>query len=87
LSQYFTQAVGWDFVATNLLLANRISADQINVHGLSTDTLVTTPEQEDPDSYIRAQGNSMILYKTGNPACIITADPLTTNASDTVTKV
>lgn len=70
-----------------MLLANRITADQIDVRGISTDTLVTTPEQDDPDSYIRAQGNNMILYKTGNPACIITADPLTTNASDTATKI
>lgn len=81
LPQYFTQAVGWDFVATKLLLAERINANQIDVAGLSTDTLVTTEETDDPQSYIHAQGNTFTLFKTGNPSCIITADNLSTDTN------
>ena len=32
-------------------------------------------------SYIQAQGNSMVLYKTGEPSCIITSDELSTNTN------
>ena len=88
LDSYFTQAVGWDFVATKLLLADRIRAEQIDATGISVDKLVTTPDIEnDPGSYINAEGNTMTLYKSGNPSCIITADPLATDASETETVV
>lgn len=88
LTSYFTQAEGWDFVATKLLLADKIRAEQIDATGISVDKLVTTPDIEnDPGSFINTEGNTMTLYKSGNPSCIITADTLATDASETETVV
>ena len=78
LSQYFTQAVGWDFVATNLLLANKISANQIDVKGISTDVLTTTPDED--GGYIDVRGNTMVLKNGAVDVCKVTGDELSLNA-------
>ena len=74
----FTQAVGWDFIATKLLLAQRISADQIDARGISVDVLVTTPDED--GGYIDIRGNRMLMKNGTTEVCKITGDELELSA-------
>lgn len=74
----FTQAVGWDFIATKLLLAQRISADQIDARGISVDVLVTTPDED--GGYIDIRGNRMLMKNGSTEVCKITGDELELSA-------
>ena len=79
LDSYFTQAVGWDFVATKLLLADKINANQIDVNGLSAKTIVTDVTD---GSYANIAGNTMELKKNGTTKCKISGNPITVTASN-----
>lgn len=84
LPQYFSQAVGWDFVATNLLLANKINANQIDVNGLSAKTIVTDVTD---GSYVNIAGNTIDLKKNGTTKCRISGNPIEVTASSWQEKV
>lgn len=84
LPEYFVKAVGWDFIATKLLLADKINANQIDVNGLSAKTIVTDVTD---GSYASIAGNTIELKKDGTTKCKISGNPITVNASDWVESV
>ena len=84
LPNYFVQAVGWDFIATKLLLADKINANQIDVNGLNAKAIST--DTVDGSNIIIA-GNTMELKKQGTIKCKISANPITVNASNWIEKV
>ena len=85
LSDYFVQAVGWDFVATKLLLADKINANQIDVNGLSAKTIVTDVAD---GAYASVQGNTIELRKSGGiTKCKISGNPITLSVNSSQTPV
>lgn len=74
LNDYFVQAQGWDFLATNVLLANKINANDIFSENLSVNQLHTTGD----DGHIDIMGNDIALStSSGAKGCLITGDALT----------
>ena len=76
LTEYFVQAVGWDFVATKLLLSDKITANQIDVNQLSVKELHTSNNNGET---LDIMNNVINLQQDGQTRCKISGEDVSTN--------
>lgn len=76
LPDYFVQAVGWDFVATKLLLSDKIKANQIDVHQLSVNELHTSNNNGET---LDIMNNVINLQQDGQTRCKISGENVSTD--------
>jgi len=89
LPDYFVQAKGWDFVATKLLLSDKIAANQIEVSNLIAEELHTTGKGSDTGTLDIANNEIVLNSEPGVPRCKISGDDLSEdvdNSKQTVWK-
>ena len=76
LPDYFVQAEGWDFVATKLLLSDKIAANQIDVNQLSVKELHTSNNSGET---LDIMNNVINLQQDGQIRCKISGENVSTN--------